>query len=312
MFKNKQFEFIANRKKFFTFSLILIAVILLCSFIFGVQLDIRFKGGTIFSYSYSGELNFDEVQSSVEEILGEVTISPKTSLLGDTKSFDITLVSSNSVASEVQAELDGHLTESYADNNLRQLSITSVKPNIGKEFFMKCLIAVGFGSILMIIYIALRFKKISGWSAGVTAVIALIHDIFMIYGAFVIFGYPINDSFIAVVLTILGYSVNDTIVIYDRIRENKRYYAKTKSVAELTNMSINQTMSRSINTTISTLMAMVVVCIVAAIFGVTSIMSFALPMIVGLISGTYSTIFIACPLWVVWQEHKEKKSTAQK
>ncbi len=308
MFKNKQFDFVSNRKKFFTFSIVLIAVIIVFNLIFGVNLDIRFKGGTIISYSYTGDLDINTLDKLTEQVLEQkVSITKKSSLLGDSNSVDITLSSQTNIDAEKQSELDDVLNEQLADNELQKLSLTTVKPNIGKEFFLKCLIAVGFGSILMIVYIALRFKKISGWSAGVMAVVALLHDVFMIYGTFVILGFPINDNFIAVVLTILGYSVNDTIVIYDRIRENKRLYGNTKSISEMTNLSINQTLSRSINTTISTLMAMVVVCIVAAGFGVSSIITFAVPMLIGLISGTYSTIFVACPLWVTWQERKEKK-----
>ena len=226
MFKQREFDFIGNKKKFFTFSIVLLAVVILSTFIFGADLDIRFKGGTILTYSYEGEtgsVDLDEVEKLAEDILGgEVTVSEKYNRLTESNGFEITLASNQSVGSEIQAELDGKLTEDFADQGVKQLSITSVNPSMGKEFFIKCLVAVGFGSLLMIIYIALRFKKISGWSAGVMAVVALFHDIVMVYGTFIIFRIPINDSFIAVVLTILGYSVNDTIVIYDRIRENKR------------------------------------------------------------------------------------------
>ena len=143
------------------------------------------------------------------------------------------------------------------------------------------------------------------------AVVALFHDIVMVYGTFIIFRIPINDSFIAVVLTILGYSVNDTIVIYDRIRENKRLYTRSKSIGEIVNISINQTLTRSINTSVATIISMVVVCVVALVMGVESIISFAFPMIIGLICGAYSSICIASPLWVVWQNHKEKKAAVR-
>ena len=118
----------------------------------------------------------------------------------------------------------------------------------------------------------------------------------------------------SVVLTILGYSINDTIVVYDRIRENKKILGKKTPVAELVNTSINQSLTRTINTSIATISTMIIVSIVAVVFNVESILSFSFPLIIGMIFGVYSTIFITGPLWVWWQEYKEKnkKSYADK
>ena len=138
------------------------------------------------------------------------------------------------------------------------------------------------------------------------AVVALLHDVMVVFGTFVVFKMPLDDSFIAVVLTILGYSINSTIVIYDRIRENKRLYGSTKSLGEVVNISVNQTLARSVNTSVATILSMVVVCIVALIFGVNSILSFAFPIIMGLISGAYSSVCLASELWVTWKEKREK------
>ena len=123
-----------------------------------------------------------------------------------------------------------------------------------------------------------------------------------------VFNIPINDSFIAAALTILGFSINDTIVIYDRIRENKLLYGNKMPVEEIVNKSISQSFTRSLNTNICTLLSIVVVYIFACIQDIQSIKSFALPMIFGIISGCYSTICIAGPIWVSWQKHKKKKA----
>lgn len=140
---------------------------------------------------------------------------------------------------------------------------------------------------MLVIYIAIRFKNIGGWLAGVCAIAALLHDCIIVYGTFIICHMSINANFMAVVLTILGYSINNTIVIYDRIRENETLYRKSKSRNEIVNMSINQSLTRSINTSITTIVAMLAVTIVAAIYGVTSIISFSLPMMIGMIAGAY-------------------------
>ncbi len=313
MLKKTNYDFVANRKKYFMVSGIIIAIVLLATLIFGIDLDIEFRGGTILSYGYEGEIDTDAVVDAVEtQIDFPVNVAKQQSLLSDLTTIEISFTASQGIDSDTQSNIDNVLATTFPDSNLERLQIESVNANIGFEFLLRCLAAVIFGSILMTIYIALRFKKISGWSAGVTAVIALIHDILIIFGFFVVFRFEIDESFIAVLLTILGYSINDTIVIYDRIRENEKYYNKTKPLNEIVNMSVNQSLARSINTTVSTVLAMLVVSIVAFLTGVTSILSFSIPMIVGLISGTYSSLFIATPLWVIWQEHKAKKLTEKK
>lgn len=307
MFKNSHFDFIGRRKVFFSISCVLIALILLISVVFGVNMDIQFKGGSIVTYTYENEISANDIKSVAESVIGSsVSIKLKGGINGR-DSFDISLTESKGIEAEKQTALTKAIEDKFAANKVELLSNSSVDPTIGKEFFLKCIVAVVFAALILILYIGLRFKKISGWSAGVTAVSALLHDVIIVFGTFVIFRMPLDYNFIAVILTILGYSINDTIVIYDRIRENKRLYGKQLTTEQLVNNSINETLSRTINTTTSTMIAMVVITIVALITGVTSIVSFSFPMIVGMISGTYSTVFIAGPLWVEWQNYKEKK-----
>ena len=137
------------------------------------------------------------------------------------------------------------------------------------------------------------------------AIVSLLHDVLMVLATFIIFRIPINDAFIAVSLTIIGYSINDTIVIYDRIRENSRL-SKKIDYPELVNSSINQTLSRSINTCLCTFVSIFIVYIFASIYSIESIKNFALPMMVGIFTGGYSTICIAGPLWAMWQVRKTK------
>lgn len=306
----KQFniDFMGNRKKFFTLSIVFAVISLLGVLFIGPKLDITFSGGTIISYTYDGELSETEIQNIAQDSLGmDLSVGMKSSLMGQSDSFDLTLTEITGITPEMENDLTEALTEQYPDHNIQMLSVTSVKPTIGREFFLKCLVAVLITAVLITIYVAIRFKQLSGWSAGVFAILALLHDLFFIFGVFVICGLSINDNFIAVILTILGYSVNDTIVVYDRIRENNHLYGKSISRTELINKSLNQTLKRTINTTITTVSTMVVVCIVAVLTGVTSIISFALPMIVGLLVGTYSSVCIAAPLWATWQERSAKK-----
>lgn len=309
----KELNVVGKRKVFMIISACLIAATIVCSLIFGVEIDIQFKGGAIITYSYTGDLDKAKVEDTAEKVLNtSVNVQTQTDIATKSENVVISLAGTKALTSDQQANLTDTLQKDYKDNNLQMVNIKNVDPTMGQEFFFKCLIAVGVAFLLMIIYIAFRFRKIGGWSAGVMGVIALLHDAIMVFATFVIFRIPLNDSFMAVILTILGYSINDTIVIYDRIRENEKITGGKQPIGQLVNSSINQTFGRTINTSVATIMAMVVVCIVALIFNVQSILTFAFPMIIGMISGVYSSICLSGPLWVMWQEHKLKKGKGKK
>ena len=299
------FNFIGNSKKFFTLSIALMAIILIASFVLGPQLDIQFKGGSIVTYTYEGDLDVESFQKLVQELtVQDVSFQQSTDLATETQTIVVTMPGSKSLNADQMQSLTEGIDTSFPENNIATYSISNVDPTIGTEFLLKSLLAVGLASLLMILFVWFRFRKIGGLSAGVMALIALLHDIVVVFGVFVIFGINIDDNFIAVVLTILGYSLNDTIVVYDRVRENKRLLGARAGIAELVNTSINQSFRRSLNTTITTILAMVVVTVVAYLYNVQTILSFSFPMILGLASGTYSSICLAGPLWVKWQQRK--------
>ncbi len=303
--KKWNIRFYGHRKIYFGLSIALIAIMLVGAVLFGVDLDIQFKGGALITYSYTGDVDQAEFQQTVESVLEQkVSLQKSTDIATGTQNFVISLPTSEGLNADKQAELATALVEKYRDYNLATASVSVISPTIGKEFLIKSLTAVAFASLLMVVYISLRFKKIGGWSAGITAVVALIHDLLMVFAVFVLFGISINANFIAVCLTILGYSLNDTIVIYDRVRENKRLYGNTMPLEEMMDLSLNQSFTRSLMTSITTVCSMVVVSVVAYLYNVTSILSFSVPMIIGMISGCYSSLCIATMLWVIWQKKK--------
>lgn len=305
---NKVYDISGKKKIWFIISLALIAAIAVITVIKGVEIAIEFKGGTIISYSYEGDASIKDVQSDVEDLLKTpVVIQEGENLSNDSNSFSISFSYDTGLSVENQTALTELLQEKFPDNKVELLDSNDVNPTSGNEFFLKCAIASILAAALIIIYIALRFKKISGWSAGVCAVIGLLHNLIFVFGTFVVMGYEINANFMAVILTILGYSVNDTIVVYDRIRENKNSMPKA-SVADLVNVSTSQSLRRSIRTSVTTVSTMLIVSIVASIYHVSSILSFSIPMIVGMIAGTYASLCIASPLWVWWNEKKAKSN----
>lgn len=304
---NKTLKIVENKKWFYIASVTVILIAIIWTFVAGVNVAIEFKGGTIISYSYTGEISETAVEAAVAEISGQTAnVSKSESLADGLKTVVLSFASSEGISAEVQSQITDGLTAEFADNGIELYSSQDVNPSTGIGFFGKCLVAVAFSAVLMIVYIGFRFKKIGGWVAGCCAVVALLHDMCFVYAVFVICGFDINSNFMAVLLTILGYSINATIIIYDRIRENRRLYG-SESLGELVNLSVTQTVGRSIHTTVTTVVAMVTVCAVALVAGVESIISFAFPLVIGLLAGVYSSNCIAPTLWVTWQSAIDRR-----
>ena len=305
-------KFFEHRKYFFAFSIAIYIIGLIFLFTNGVTLDLQFKGGTILKYTYSGQLDANAVADTVQATINKDVSSQVTQdLATGTNRIVLSFASDSEVTAAEQSTINETLQKDYPDNNLQLSESNTVSPSIGHRFLMRGILAVALASILIVIYVGFRFKRISGISAGVMALVALLHDCGLVFFAFVIFGIPLNDAFIAVVLTILGYSINDTIVIYDRVRENAPR-KDLKDYADLMNTSNTQTLARSINTVLTCVICMVIVLVYAKLYGIDSIVKFALPMAIGLAFGCYSSICIAGPLWVMWQKHKQNKAPQNK
>ena len=310
-YKTPHINFIGNRKKFYTFSCALIAIVLVFCAVFGVKMDVEFKGGSMVTLSYEGDVDLPSLKSEIGSQLGQSDLTLQTgSDISGNQTLTVTLPGSQTLTTEQLDDMLTAINEAHPENNFEQNEVSNVNATIGKEFLFKSLVALVAACVLILAYVAFRFRKIGGLKAGSTAIVALLHDMFVVFGVFVILRIPLNGNFIAAVLTILGYSINDTVVIYDRIRENSALYSKKQmGLAELVNLSVNQSFSRSLMTSITTCLALGVVCVVSVIYRLDSIFTFAFPLLFGMVSGVYSTICIATPLWVDW---KSKKKAAKK
>jgi preprotein translocase subunit SecF len=281
-------NFMKHYKRFFLYSSILSIVGILTITIFGMNYGVDFKAGTTLDIS---------VGKSVQKATAQSLI---TTTLPDVKEVILTMGSNNE---RVTARFDKVLTEqdskdvikAFKDDFGDQVSYeeNTVDVTMAKELAMKAIYAVLFASLGIIIYVAIRFE----WRFAVAAIVSLLHDALIVVSIFSIFRLEVNLPFVAAVLTIIGYSINDTIVIFDRVRENQRF-VKMKTfgdLVELVNRSIWQTMTRSINTVVTVLFAATALFI----FGSESIRLFSLAMIIGLVCGVYSSVLIACPIWLV-------------
>ncbi len=275
-------------------------------FLFGVKLDTQFTGGAVLSYSVSDEADTGKIQAAIErETNRPVTVQIKEDNMTGLKRLSVTLAGNSGMSPEDQKKVTDAIN-STSDNADAKLSETYVvEPYIGAKAMKNAAFAIVLSLVFIVIYVWIRFSAISGLSAGVTAMIALLHDVIVVFFVFVLFRIPLNDAFVAVVLTIIGYSINDTIVIYDRIRENRKKDTKMP-VDELVNVSTSQTLGRSINTSCTTGICVLIILAASVYFQIGSILEFSLPMFFGILTGCYSSICVAGTLWAMWEKRKVK------
>lgn len=272
----------------------------------GVSLDTQFTGGAVLSYTLEGEPDCNAIEQKVEGITNRaVTVLQTQSHVGDSKSLELTLAGNGGITPTEQQQITEAVEETAGEASVELAQTYAVQPYIGAKALQNSIVAIALSFLFIVIYVWIRFSTISGLAAGVTALLALLHDVFIVFFVFVLFQIPLNDAFVAVILTIIGYSINDTIVVYDRIRENK---AKNPGmeVTELTNLSVSQVLARSVNTSLTTGICVLTILVVSVVFQISSIREFSLPMFFGLISGCYSSVCIAGVLWAMWEKRKTK------
>lgn len=287
------FNFVHSSKYFFIFSIIITIVGAISLSVLGLNYGVDFSSGTNVDITLTKPVERAQVATMLEPY--QLKKEPTITLGSDRMTIRFTEVLTEQMENQFKADfkkLDAGAS----------FEINTVDVEIARELQRNALLAVLIASLGIIIYISIRFE----WRFAISAVVALLHDAFMVISIFSIFRLEVNLPFIIAVLTIIGYSINDTIVIFDRIRENMRF-AKVKNIHDLSHLvndSIYQTLTRSINTVLTVLVA--ALCLF--IFGSESIRMFSLAILVGLAFGAYSSIFIASPLWVVLKSKEKSKS----
>ncbi|MDP2892069.1 MAG: protein translocase subunit SecF [Bacillota bacterium] len=260
----------------------------------GLNIGIDFTGGTIMTLDLHKEYSVDDVrQALINNGVGDAPVV-KSGAEGASTQAIIRLKEKGTFTEqeELRAKIRDDLKAKYPDVEIA--GVDRVGGVASTDLLKNASIAVAIALTGILLYTALRFKLI----AGVATIIAMIHDVLLMTAVVAIFQIQINSPYIAAVLTIMGYSIYDTIVVFDRIRENEpRYFPKQMDRFQLTNLSIRETLVRSIVTTMVTLFTIVALCI----FGVISMQEFAIPLAVGIASGAYSSIFIATPIWAYWK-----------
>ena len=288
---------VENKKYFFIISALIILTGGVFTLIQGVELGIDFTGGTEIEVDMEQYVETAEIREVVDQYDPAASINH----IG-VDQHNIVIRTSEDLDSEDRRELYNELRERHNLTADQPLRVDQFGPSIGQEIQQRALLSILISAIGMLIYITFRFEL----SYGLASLTALMHDILILLSVYAVLNIPINNPFIAAVLTILGYSINDSIVVFDRVRENMPFLKKN-NYADIGNTSIGQTLKRSIITSITTLLTIVALYIL----GVEQIRTFALPLIAGILSGTYSSIFIATPVWVMIKERQNAKNAYQ-
>lgn len=300
----KQFDFVGKRVILFIIPLLLIAAGIVSFFIQGFNLGQDFTGGTSATYVLRNKDNSEEkiaVTDSVEKELAALYEAQGVSgakVSANAEDGSVT-VKTTQISTETQLSIKDAVAEKYHIEE-SEYQYENISGNVSKDLKEKAITGGVIAVILMLIYITIRFD----WRSGIAAVVCLVHDVLIMMAAYTILQIPMDSNMIAAVLTILGYSINATIIVFDRIRENNRLYSK-KAFAENANDGINETFTRSLNTTLTTLFTIGMIFIL----GPSSIKAFSLPIIVGVLAGLYSSVCLSSNIWILLKGKKafEKK-----
>lgn len=285
-------DFMKYKNLWFGISGVIIAVGIIFMLINGLNFGIDFTGGSSIQANIGKPFEIADVRNISDTFDKEAIVT----YAGQNK--DIAMIKTKvTLTNEQQIAVVNAFKEKYGIDQTN-IQFETIGATIGSELTKQALLALLLANLGILIYVSFRFE----WKFGVAAIAALVHDVLIMLVVYSIAHIAINSSFIAAILTIVGYSINDTIVVFDRIRENRKLVKKMDHNT-LVNTSISETMARSINTSLTTLLTILALYI----FGVPSIKDFALPLVVGIVSGTYSSIFIASPLWVVFDKNIKLK-----
>ena len=292
-FVKKEFKFVKNRKLYYIISVAVIAVGLIFGLVRGFNYGIDFTGGTMLQLDMGKTVNTAEVADTISSY----NLNPTIVLAGDNND-QVIIKTTEALTNEDRVAIVNTLGEKYGISESNILASEQFGPTVGNELKANAVKSVVIAAICMLIYIIFRFKT---WKYGVSSVIALAHDVLIVLAMYGLFHITINNPFIAGILTVVGYSINNTIVIFDRLRENRTLY-KRETLEETIDKSINQTLNRSVMTSITTLLCMIPMTIMVS----TAIREFIIPLIIGVIVGTYSSVFLASPIFYEFSKGEKK------
>lgn len=295
-----RFDVIRHHRWWFTVSSILVIISIISMFVRGFNLGIDYTGGTIVELQFTQNVQVSQVRDDLKQFNLENSVIQLSGSSSATEGNDVIIRTRNLEAAESKAMIDS-LTKNVGPNDVKR--VESIGAVIGSEVTQHALTNLAIAFLALAAYISFRFE----YRVALSSLAAIFHDLIMVLGVFSFFQLEIDASFLAAILTVIGYSMNESVVIFDRIRENTHTHKRTDTFADLANASIAQSIHRSCYTLTTVLFA----CLSLYLFGGDTTKNFALCMIVGFVSGAYSSICVATSLWSIWKSHNRKDARNQ-
>ena len=302
--KNKEFDFVRKGRWFYITPAIILVVGIIFLAVFGFNLGLEFTGGTIVKVNADGQYTKTEIQDKLDSYNIKYTITKEQSTSGG-NAYTIKF-NANEERETIVTELQSFF------NDEDWYSADTIQASTTKETIMSVFWSILAALAGLIVYMLIRFK----FTAGMATILALAHDVLMICALMAIFRIEINASFIAAVLTVMAYSINNSLVVFDRVRTLEKNNTENHKLDHIVNQSINSTLGRSILTMVTTLGTLLVLTVISLVMNLSTLIEFALPIVFGLIAGTYSSLFLIAPLYMQFETArlytKQRKNTAQK
>jgi preprotein translocase subunit SecF len=318
-FRHRQRNLMGNMGIYFAISALMLLIATGSLAVKGLNFGLDFTGGTILELGSPKMVTTDEIQKALEDFkspeLGDRLVQVGANMQKDAEGQDYQRIvvrvtraqatpeGGKQLENKEPAALEAHLASKLG--NLKQLGSSSIGPTVTGELRYHAFLAMGVAMLVQGFYIFLRFGM--QWRYGIAANVAILHDVVIMVGLFSLSSRQLDSPFVAALLTVAGYSVMDSVVIFDRIRENEQFYGGKKPFPEVVNLSVNQTMSRSVNTTLTVLITLVAIYF----FGGSTLQNFAYALLVGIASGAYSSVFVAAPTLVIIDRYFKSAPKAQ-
>lgn len=293
-------DFVAHKKLFFIISSVLMIITIVGTAVLGVNVSINYKGGSFVRIPYTGEINLNKAENTIEKTINENVLLAIEQNKNETK-LVVIIANGETISTEetsiILASLKTAFPENITVSDASSLQVNNVNSQIKNGFFKKALLALAVIAVVILLYLAIRFRKIGGFSVGLTTLLLLLHDAIITFATFTFFRFILGSHFVSDILAVLVYSVGAKIFVYDRICKNKEEYGKEKSSKDIANKSAAQVISRTADCSLIILAVLIVTFVLALIFGVHSILAFIITLFVGIIAATYSSLCLSSSIW---------------
>lgn len=304
----RRYNFLDSSKKYSIISSIVVFAIIVLTLVFGARYDSVMKKGAVAEYSYTGSVSTTELEKNIKSATGaDVSVQLGTETETKESIFTVTL-SGKELSDTLLSDATGSLQSSFSENDITPLAQVQSDTALGKGFALKAVMAFVVGAVIVLLYFAVRYRKLAGWTAGATAILALLHNTVIVYGVYLVLRLPVGGEFIAALLTTISFTLHSIFATYDRIEEDNKVLGLRLPIRQVALKSMNQSIPRALSVMLFAAGVLLIMMIVGFIFSISSFVVYSIPALIGLLAACYATAFIASPIWVKVNAKQAKRA----